>query len=67
VILIFDFGRCLRLAATRFWRRSGHREWLFAIDDMFSIQLLKAILIQALLVRLALIRHLLQARYSHLA
>jgi len=41
---------------TRFWRRSDHRESLFAIDDMFSILLLKAILIQALLAQLALIR-----------
>jgi hypothetical protein len=41
---------------TRSWRRSAHRESLFAIDDMFSIPLLWAILIQALLARLALIR-----------
>jgi hypothetical protein len=40
----------------RSWRQSAHRESLFAIEDMFSITLLKAILIQALPVRLVLIR-----------
>jgi murein L,D-transpeptidase YafK len=65
-ILICHFGRCLRRAVMRSWRRSDHRESPFAIGDTSSILSLLAISTQAPRARLASIQRLLLARNSHL-